>query len=99
MGVGLALSEEIHYDPSGGIVNGSSLDYRIPTIVDIPAQLTSLFQENRDGPGPFGSKGMGEGGILAVGPAICSAIFELTGVYPRDFPITPEKLWTLLKGS
>jgi CO/xanthine dehydrogenase Mo-binding subunit len=99
MGVGLALSEEIHYDSSGRIVNGSSLDYRIPTIVDIPAQMTSLFQENRDGPGPFGSKGMGEGGILAVGPAICGAVFELTGVYVRDFPVTPEKLWTLLRDS
>jgi CO/xanthine dehydrogenase Mo-binding subunit len=93
MGAGLALSEQILYDSSGRISNGSSLDYRIPTIEDIPDQMTSIFQENKDGPGPFGSKGVGEGGILAVAPAICAAIFELTGVYFREIPVTSEKVW------
>jgi CO/xanthine dehydrogenase Mo-binding subunit len=99
MGVGLTLSEQIHYDPTGRISNGSSLDYRIPTIEDMPDQMTSIFQENQDGPGPFGAKGLGEGGILAVAPAICGAIFELTGVFIREIPITSEKMWKMLQAG
>jgi CO/xanthine dehydrogenase Mo-binding subunit len=93
MGVGLALSEQLQFDASGAIINGSSLDYRIPTVSDVPEQMISLFQENRDGPGPQGSKGLGEGGILAVAPAICGALFDCTGLLLTEIPFTPERVW------
>ncbi len=93
IGVGVSLSEQLLYDRSGGIVNGSSLDYRIPTVADIPEQMISLFQENHDGPGPQGAKGLGEGGILAVAPAICGALFDCTGILFTEIPLTPEKIW------
>ena len=97
MGLGLALSEQIHYGSSGQLLNGSSLDYRIPTILDAPGELVSIFQENRDGPGPQGSKGLGEGGVLAVAPAVCAALFDATGIVFREIPITPEKIWRALQ--
>ena len=98
MGLGLALSEQLLRSPDGRSSNCSSLDYRIPTIVDRPIVVESLFQENRDGPGPGGAKGLAEGGILAVAPAVCAAIADRVGLTIRDLPATPEKIWTRAQG-
>ena len=92
MGLGLALTE--HHDigdDRGLLMNASSLDYRIPTVLDVP-QIESLFVENSDGPGPYGSKGVGEGGVLAVAPAIAAAIADCTGVRLTTLPFTPERI-------
>lgn len=92
MGLGLALTEHLVTDPkSGRLLNGSSLDYRIPTIAEIP-EMISLFQENLDGPGPGGAKGLGEGGILAVVPAVASAIEDCCGARITELPFTPERV-------
>jgi CO/xanthine dehydrogenase Mo-binding subunit len=99
MGQSLALSEGLVFGESGMLLNGSSLDYRISTIADFPAQMSELYLENADGPGPFGAKGVAEGGILAIGPAICGAILDLTGVHPTKIPITPERLWEALNNE
>ena len=69
MGLGHTLMEEMVYDESGKLLNAGPLDYRIPTTMDIPVIETHLM-ENRDGPGPFGAKGIGEGPVIAVAPAI-----------------------------
>jgi CO/xanthine dehydrogenase Mo-binding subunit len=58
--------------------------------------MTSLFLENGDGPGPDGAKGLAEGGILAVAPAICAALADATGLYLGDLPLTPERVWRAL---
>jgi CO/xanthine dehydrogenase Mo-binding subunit len=98
MAIGAALMEQILLGPSGLIQNANALDYKIPTCKDIPLQMESYFQENADGPGPNGSKGLGESGILAPLPAICGAIFDSCGVFVDTIPITPEKFWGLLHG-
>jgi CO/xanthine dehydrogenase Mo-binding subunit len=96
MGMGLALSEQLVYR-DGRLLNAGSLDYRIPTASDVPAVSVSLFQENGDGPGPHGSKGLAEGGILAIAPALAAAIFDCVGVRINDLPITAEKIWTRIQ--
>ncbi len=93
MGIGHTLMEHLMLDEHGRIRNLGALDYRIPTIEDAPLQFESVLIENRDGPGPFGAKGAGEGGILAVAAAIGSAVAEATGVAIRDLPLTPERVW------
>ncbi|TVQ23176.1 MAG: xanthine dehydrogenase family protein molybdopterin-binding subunit [Spirochaetaceae bacterium] len=96
MGLGFTLFEQIVQAPDGRIVNPSSLDYRIPAIDDVPPQLHSEFQENADGPGPCGEKGMGEGGILAVAPAVAAAIEQAVGVRLCELPFTAERVWSAL---
>jgi CO/xanthine dehydrogenase Mo-binding subunit len=97
MGQSLTLSEELVFGASGELRNGSSLDYRIATVADLPAEMISgIYVENADGPGPFGAKGLAEGAILAIGPAICGAILDLTGVHVTRIPLTPERLWRAL---
>ncbi|HVP18037.1 MAG TPA: xanthine dehydrogenase family protein molybdopterin-binding subunit [Spirochaetia bacterium] len=93
MGLGHTLMEHLILDASGRIRNLGALDYRIPTIKDLPLQMHSLAIENEDGPGPYGSKGTGEGGLLATSPAVGSAVQEATGVKIRDLPLTPERIW------
>ena len=39
--------------------------------------------------GPYGSKGMSEGALLCVAPAVNAAIREAIGVVIRDLPLTP----------
>jgi CO/xanthine dehydrogenase Mo-binding subunit len=99
MGLGHTLMEHLILDDHGRIMNRGALDYRIPTIQDIPGELHSILIENGDGPGPRGAKGAGEGGILTVSAAIGSAIAEATGAVIRDLPMTPERVWREIRLS
>jgi CO/xanthine dehydrogenase Mo-binding subunit len=98
MGLGHTLMEELVYDESGKLLNAGPLDYRIPTAMDIPTIETHLM-ENRDGPGPFGAKGIGEGPVIAVAPAIADAVYDAVGVVIKDLPLTPERVWSALNAS
>jgi CO/xanthine dehydrogenase Mo-binding subunit len=93
MGLGHTLMEQLILDEHGRIRNLGSIDYRIPTVEDAPLELESILIENADGPGPYGAKGAGEGGILAIAAAIGSAVNEAAGVTIRDLPLTPERIW------
>jgi len=98
-GLGHSIMEHYILDGSGRILNLGALDYRIPTIKDIPSELKSIHIENADGPGPYGAKGLGEGGTLASAPAIGAAVEEAIGVRIRNLPLTPERIWTALNES
>jgi CO/xanthine dehydrogenase Mo-binding subunit len=97
MGLGHSLMEHLILDEHGRIRNLGALDYRIPTTQDVPKTLHSILIENQDGPGPYGAKGAGEGGILAIAAAVGAAINEAVGVEIRDLPLTPERIWKALQ--
>jgi CO/xanthine dehydrogenase Mo-binding subunit len=97
MGLGHTLMEHLILDQRGRILNLGALDYRVPTTKDMPAELQSLLIENGDGPGPYGSKGAGEGGLFGVAPAIAAAVTEATGAVIRDLPLTPERIWAAMQ--
>jgi CO/xanthine dehydrogenase Mo-binding subunit len=85
------------HDKHGRIVNLGALDYRIPTIKDIPLVMESVFIENGDGPGPFGSKGVGEGGLLSIAAAVGAAVNQAADVSIRDLPLTAERVWRAIQ--
>ncbi len=93
MGIGHTLMEQLILDDHGRIRNLGSIDYRVPTVEDAAVELHSILIENGDGPGPYGAKGAGEGGILAIAAAIGSAINQAAGITLRDLPLTPERIW------
>jgi CO/xanthine dehydrogenase Mo-binding subunit len=96
MGLGHTLMEHYIYDDSGRIRNLGAIDYRIPTSMDLPLVMESDIIENEDGPGPYGSKGMSEGALLCVAPAVAAAVRDATGVVIRDLPLSPERVWRAL---
>ena len=97
-GIGHTFFEQLIYD-NGQLVNPNLIDYRIPTFSDVPEEFHTELVENGDGPGPFGVRGMAEGGILSVAPSVCNAIQRATGVRIKDLPLTPERVWRALRGG
>lgn len=96
-GIGHTLMEHYVLDESGRIRNLGAIDYRIPTSMDLPLDMRSDVIENADGPGPYGSKGMSEGALLAVAPAVAAAVTDATGAVIHDLPLTPERVWRALE--
>ncbi|MCI0893199.1 MAG: xanthine dehydrogenase family protein molybdopterin-binding subunit, partial [Chloroflexi bacterium] len=94
-GLGNALFEEMIFD-EGQILNGTLLDYHIPTTEDMPDQFISRLVENEDGPGPYGIKGAGEGALAGVPAAIVNALADI-GVQVTELPLTPERVWQALR--
>ena len=99
MGLGHTLMEHYILDEAGRIRNLGAIDYRIPTSMDLPGRMESDAIENADGPGPYGAKGMSEGALLPVAPAVAAAVFDATGVAVRELPLSPERVWKALHPS
>jgi CO/xanthine dehydrogenase Mo-binding subunit len=99
MGLGHTLMEHYIFDSAGRIRNLGAIDYRIPTSMDVPLEMLSDTVENDDGPGPYGAKGMSEGALLPVAPAVAAAVRDATGgrVVLRDLPLSPENVWRALQ--
>ena len=95
-GIGHTLFEELIYE-DGQLLNPNLVDYRVPSFEEVPDGFETVLIENEDGPGPFGAKGIGEGPIAAVAPAIANAVFQATGVRINDLPLTPERVWRALR--
>jgi CO/xanthine dehydrogenase Mo-binding subunit len=94
MGLGAALSEELVYDGTS-LANPNVVDYRVPRCGDVPARLDQMLAERRDGIGPWGAKGSGEGALNPAGAAVAAAVGRLLGTYPRELPLSPERVWRL----
>ena len=94
--IGHSLLEEMIYQ-DGQLLNPGLVDYRVPGFVHLPREYKSILVESHNGPGPFGSKGTGEGGLLPVAPAIGNAVYRATGRRLYDLPLTPERVWRALR--
>ncbi|HMJ33508.1 MAG TPA: xanthine dehydrogenase family protein molybdopterin-binding subunit [Baekduia sp.] len=95
-GFGAALTEELRYDPeTGQLVNGTMMDYFVPTAADLP-EVELLHTEVLSPVTPFGVRGVGESGTIPPGAtvanAICDALADL-GVDLTSLPLTPERVW------
>jgi CO/xanthine dehydrogenase Mo-binding subunit len=94
-GLGFATLEELS-DEKGKIVPANLGEYKLPSIADIPTNETVIIRDD-DGPGPFGSKPIGESSISPTAPAIANAVYNAIGVQIRDLPITSERIYAALK--
>ena len=90
--IGHSLMEEMIYK-DGQLLNPNLVDYRVPSFNSLPKDFETILVESHNGPGPFGAKGTGEGGLLPVAAAIGNAVFRATGLRMYDLPLTPEKVW------
>ncbi len=99
MSMGAALFEELLIDETTGhIYNNNLLDYKFPTIMDIP-DLGTAFVDTEEPSHPMGCKSLGEPPTLSPAPAIRNAILDATGVAINDLPLTPKTLFTHFKNA
>ena len=99
MGLAPALFEEISYDENGNIQGGSFMDYLLPTAMETPK-----WETGQDGhavaASSAGAKGVGESATVGAPAAIVNAVVDALwhlGVRHIDIPITPAKVWKLLR--
>lgn len=99
MGIGLALTERRVLDrkQTGKMVNRSWHDYKIPTALDVPADIESLAVEPGDDEcNTTGAKGLGEPVTVPTAAAIANAVYHATGVRVTATPINPTRLAEML---
>ncbi len=93
-GIGEALMEEFVYDGEGQILNATLLDYLLPTSEDIPhLDVSHIESPTIDDVGGF--KGVGEGGVIGVVPAILNAVGDALaglGIEIDSKPLRPSLL-------
>ena len=101
-GLGGAFLEHLQYDEHGQLLTASLMDYLLPTAGDFP-NIRGKFLELATAPGnPLGAKGAGEGGIVAVAAAIANAVsaaLSSFGVQVLSLPLTPPRVWQLIRAS
>lgn len=91
MALGFTLMEDTIMENSEYMT--TNLDtYLIPTIQDMQKRLDVEAIENLPENDPFGPRGIGEIGSVALAPAIVSAIYQATGIWLNRLPILREQL-------
>lgn len=92
MQLGFTTTEDMVF-VDGQLTNGSFADYKIPTLLDMPAEFVNIFVPAYQSDGPFGAKGVGEISTIALTPAIGNALADAIGARITDLPLTPEKVF------
>ena len=90
-GIGMALYEGVDYTPNGYVKQNSFMQYKVPARVDV-GKLRVEFESSYEPTGPFGAKTIGEIVINTPSPALAHAVFNATGLWIRELPITSEKI-------
>lgn len=96
MGQGFVLLEKTEVK-KGEITNPMFSKYLLETTMDVP-EIYPVIVESGGGIGPFDAKGVGEPALIAVIPAIVSAVEDAIGVRFRSLPILPADVMLALKG-
>lgn len=85
MALGAAVTHETHFE-DGKAVEKNFNTYRMPRISDIPVMDIHII-DNDEKPG-----GAGEPALPPFAPALCNAIFDLTGKRIRKLPFKMEEV-------
>ncbi len=93
---GYALTENLQVR-DGRILNPRFSTYLIPGILDIPEHVESLILEIPDPQGPWGARGMAEMPFIPLAPAITAALYDATGVWFDEIPLTPGRVVAKLR--
>ncbi|MGI9061410.1 MAG: xanthine dehydrogenase family protein molybdopterin-binding subunit [Ktedonobacteraceae bacterium] len=93
--LGYALLENLQLR-DGHILTPYLSTYLLPTVLDMPVEVTPIILELADPHGPFGARGMAEMPLSCFAPAVASAIHDATGVWLSQQPMIPERVLAAL---
>ncbi|WP_027230365.1 xanthine dehydrogenase family protein molybdopterin-binding subunit [Phyllobacterium sp. UNC302MFCol5.2] len=97
-GIGQALLEATHYDPSGQLLTASYMDYTMPRAVDLPS-FTVTNTVTACPSNPLGVKGCGEAGAIGSPPAVINAVTDAINNNNLAMPATPQNVWAALQAA
>jgi CO/xanthine dehydrogenase Mo-binding subunit len=89
--LGYALTENFIVR-NGKILTPYFSTYLLPTTLDMPTDIVPVILELADPNGPYGARGMAEMPLVPFAPAVASAIYDATGAWLHDLPMTPERI-------
>ncbi|TMH73018.1 MAG: xanthine dehydrogenase family protein molybdopterin-binding subunit [Betaproteobacteria bacterium] len=93
MQLGFTLFEKMLFDAEGQLRNASLAEYKIPGLLDLPAEIVNEAVVAEQRSGPFGAKGVGETATFGVSPAVANAIHDAIGVRLTELPLNPEAVF------
>ncbi|MBI2961471.1 MAG: molybdopterin-dependent oxidoreductase [Betaproteobacteria bacterium] len=96
MGLGSTLYEKVELD-NGQVMNPSFMDYLIPTVLESPPMEVFVLEGKPHELGPYGAKGIGEAGIVAVAAAVGNALYRAAGVRIKELPLTGNRVLEALE--
>jgi xanthine dehydrogenase YagR molybdenum-binding subunit len=100
MSLGSTLYEELLTDKATGLpLNGNLLDYRIPSIKDVPEKIDVILVERPKEYGVYGAHGIGEPAMGPEGATIANAVYNAVGVWMTELPLTRERVLAGLKAN
>jgi carbon-monoxide dehydrogenase large subunit len=98
-GIGNAFYEQLIFDENGQLLNGTFMDYLLPTAMEAP-NVEAGHTVTPSPLNPLGIKGAGEAGAIPVGPLFVQAVEDALNL-PRleilECPISPSRLWELVQ--
>jgi carbon-monoxide dehydrogenase large subunit len=100
-GIGQALFESAFHDEQGNLVTGNLMEYAVPRAASLPS-FECHRTETPTPLNPLGAKGVGEAATIGSTPAVVNAVVDALagkGVRHIDTPMTPEKIWKLLRAT
>lgn len=97
MGMSRTIFEEVRFDEDGNLLNPNFSAYYVARAKDVPEEIKSIFIETPQHDGPHGARGIGEMVMIAVAPAIVTAVNKALGLNITSLPLTRERLAKLIK--
>jgi CO/xanthine dehydrogenase Mo-binding subunit len=94
--LGYALTENFVVR-EGKVLTPHFSTYLLPTALDMPTEIVPVILELGDPNGPFGARGMAEMPLVPFAPAVAAAIYDATGAWLNDLPMTPERVLTAIR--
>jgi CO/xanthine dehydrogenase Mo-binding subunit len=89
--LGYALTENFLVR-DGTILTPYLSTYLLPTTLDMPTEIVPVILELADPNGPYGARGVAEMPLVPFAPAVAAAIYDATGAWVNDLPMTPERI-------
>lgn len=98
-GIGTALMEVIEFDEDGNHLNSSFMDYLMMTSMETPNfELGEFVTPSTHH--PLGARGVAESPTVGSPAAVVNAVVDALsplGVRHIDMPMTPNKVWSVLR--
>jgi CO/xanthine dehydrogenase Mo-binding subunit len=96
-GLGTALSEVLLYNAEGKLLTRNFVDYKIPTMKDVPPEIEVHFVETPQLDGPYGARGCGEHPMISITSVIGNAISHAVGLEIFEVPFSSDRVYAAMQ--